>query len=71
MNSYLDSSNPASAALPNLGAIVLCGGQSSRLGVDKQELMFGGKTFLETIILALQPVVRRILLVGNVNADRQ
>jgi len=70
MNSHLDSSNPASAALPNLGAIVLCGGQSSRLGVDKQELMFGGKTFLETIILALQPVVRRILLVGNVNADR-
>ena len=49
---------------------MLCGGQSSRLGVDKQELMFGGKTFLETIILALQPVVRRILLVGNVNADR-
>ena len=49
---------------------MLCGGQSSRLGFDKQELMFGGKTFLETIVSAIQPVVRRILLVGNVNADR-
>ena len=49
---------------------MLCGGQSSRLGFDKQELMFDGKTFLETIVSAIQPVVRRILLVGNVNADR-
>ena len=49
---------------------MLCGGQSSRLGFDKQELMFDGQTFLETIVSAIQPVVRRILLVGNVNADR-
>jgi len=49
---------------------VLCGGQSSRLGIDKQELMFDGKTFLETIVLALRPVAKRILLVGNVNPDR-
>ena len=49
---------------------MLCGGQSSRLGIDKQELMFDGKTFLETIVSALQPVVRRVVLVGNVNADR-
>ena len=69
MNSLRDFSNPASA-LPSLGAVVLCGGQSSRLGFDKQELMFDGQTFLETIVSAIQPVVRRILLVGNVNADR-
>ena len=69
MNSPRDASDPDSTLL-SLGAIVLCGGQSSRLGIDKQELMFDGKTFLETIVLALQPVVRRILLVGNVNVDR-
>ena len=49
---------------------MLCGGQSSRLGIDKQELVFEGKTFLETIVLALQPIASRIVLVGNVNPDR-
>ena len=56
--------------LPNLGAVVLCGGQSSRLGVDKQELIFGGKTFLETIVQSLTPVTQQIVLVGNVDADQ-
>ena len=55
---------------PTLGAVVLCGGQSTRLGVDKQELIFDGQTFLERIVSALTPVTRRILLVGNVNRDR-
>lgn len=49
---------------------MLCGGQSSRLGIDKQELIFDGKTFLEMIVIALTPVTKRILLVGNVDADR-
>ncbi len=69
MNSLNDSSSPASVS-PHLGAVVLCGGQSSRLGIDKQELVFGGKTFLETIVTALEPVTKRILLVGNVDAGR-
>ena len=55
---------------PKLGAVVLCGGQSSRLGVDKQELIFGGKTFLETIVQSLTPVTQQIVLVGNVNTDQ-
>ena len=49
---------------------MLCGGRSSRLGVDKQELIFAGKTFLETIVAALAPVTQRILLVGNVDPDQ-
>ena len=70
MNLPADNSFVPKPALPSLGAVVLCGGQSSRLGVDKQELVFAGKTFLETIVAALAPVTQRILLVGNVDADR-
>ena len=65
-----DDSFIPNPALPSLGAVVLCGGQSSRLGVDKQELIFGGRTFLETIVAALAPVTQRIVLVGNVDSDR-
>lgn len=65
-----DDSFTPNPALPSLGAVVLCGGQSSRLGIDKQELVFAGKTFLETIVSALTPVTQRILLVGNVDPDR-
>ena len=57
-------------ALPSLGAVVLCGGQSSRLGINKQELIFNGKTFLETIVAALAPVTQRIVLVGNVDPNK-
>ena len=65
-----DDSFVANPDLPSLGAVVLCGGQSSRLGVDKQELVFAGKTFLETIVAALVPVTQRVVLVGNVDPDR-
>ena len=68
----LPADNPTvpNPALPSLGAVVLCGGKSSRLGIDKQELVFAGKTFLETIVSALVPVTQRIVLVGNVAPDR-
>ncbi|MDB2687010.1 molybdenum cofactor guanylyltransferase [Mariniblastus sp.] len=65
-----DDSFTPDPALPSLGAVVLCGGKSSRLGVDKQELVFAGKTFLETIVAALAPVTQKIVLVGNVDPDR-
>ena len=57
-------------AITGLGAVVLCGGQSSRLGVNKQELVFNGKTFLETIVAALASVTQRIVLVGNVDPTK-
>jgi len=65
-----DNSFTPNPALPSLGAVVLCGGQSSRLGINKQELVFAGKTFLEAIASALAPVTQRTLLVGNVDTDR-
>ena len=33
-----------------LGAVVLCGGQSKRMGYDKFRLPFGDKTFLECVV---------------------
>ena len=65
-----DNSLNPNANVPSLGAVVLCGGQSSRLGFNKQELTFAGKTFLETIVSALAPVTQKIVLVGNVDPDR-
>ena len=70
MNLPDDDSFTPNLASPSLGAVVLCGGQSSRLGVDKQELVFAGKTFLETIVAALAPVTQKIVLVGNVDPER-
>lgn len=69
MNSTNDSYTTETRS-PSLGAVVLCGGQSSRLGVDKKELIFGGKTFLETIVQALTSVTQQIVLVGNVDPNR-
>jgi molybdopterin-guanine dinucleotide biosynthesis protein A len=50
-----------------MGAVVLCGGQSTRLGINKSELLLNGKTFLQTIVETLVPVAAKIVLVGNVD----
>lgn len=40
-----------------IAAIVLCGGQSSRMGFDKFRLPLGGRTFLECVVEKLATVV--------------
>lgn len=54
----------------NLGAVVLCGGQSTRLGTNKSELLLNEKTFLQTIVETLHEVTARIVLVGRVDPSK-
>lgn len=49
----------------NLGAIVLCGGKSTRLGIDKTQLIFHGQTFLERVVCQVEKVCHPVILVGD------
>jgi molybdopterin-guanine dinucleotide biosynthesis protein A len=49
----------------NLGAIVLCGGKSTRLGIDKTQLIFHGQTFLERVVSQVEKVCHPVILVGD------
>ena len=48
------------------GAIVLAGGQSERMGQDKALITVHGMTLLEHVIVALMPVVNKILVVADI-----
>ena len=50
--------------MANLCGIVLAGGRSSRMGVDKAALEFGGITLLQRSVDRLAPVVDELVLVG-------
>ena len=56
--------------IENLGAVVLCGGKSKRLGVDKSHLIFDGQTFLERVVSCTEQVCKPIVLVGNTDLAR-
>ncbi len=43
--------------------MILCGGRSLRMQVDKATLQLGGRTFLQRVIDALQPTCEHIVLV--------
>lgn len=47
---------------------ILCGGRSLRMGRDKTQLKFRGKTFLELIAEKAEPLFENVILLG---ADRQ
>ena len=55
--------------ISNLGAVVLCGGESSRLGVDKAGLLFNGQTFLHCIVEKIATVTDTIVLVGKEQSE--
>ncbi len=44
---------------------ILVGGQSSRMGSDKSQLVFGKQTAVEHIAAALRPLTSRVRLVGS------
>jgi molybdenum cofactor guanylyltransferase len=46
------------------GGIVLCGGQSKRMGKPKAALSFGGETMLQRVVRLLQEVVEPIIVVA-------
>lgn len=50
-----------------LGAVVICGGKSSRVGIDKSRLVIQGETFLKRIVRLLTSVTDPIVVVGNRN----
>src|SRR2546421_13010082 len=43
---------------------ILVGGQSSRMGSDKSQLVFGGQTAVERVASALRPLTARVRVVG-------
>ncbi len=51
---------------PTVGGVILCGGQSNRMGVPKAELPFGDFTMLETILNVVGQVTDRCVVVGEV-----
>jgi molybdopterin-guanine dinucleotide biosynthesis protein A len=53
-----------------LGAVVLCGGKSTRLGVDKSQLLFQGQTFLERVVRQIQRACGSIVLVGDTDFSK-
>ena len=51
------------------GGIVLCGGQSKRMGRPKAWLPFGGETMLERVVRLLSKVVHPIVVVAAPDQD--
>src|SRR5262245_47023553 len=51
----------------NSGAIVLCGGKSTRMGTSKALLPFGPETMLQRVVRLLAGVVSPIVVVGAVD----
>jgi molybdopterin-guanine dinucleotide biosynthesis protein A len=47
-----------------IGGIVLCGGKSTRMGVPKATLPFGGETMLQRVVRLLGTVVSPIVVVA-------
>lgn len=46
------------------GALILCGGESSRMGVSKAMLPFGPETMLERVVRLIRPTVSHLVVVG-------
>jgi len=53
-----------SARLFDVEGFILVGGQSSRMGSDKSQLVFGKQTAVEHIVVALRPLTTMVRLVG-------
>ena len=49
----------------DITAIILAGGQSSRMGSDKGLTMFNNKPFIQHIIDVVRPMCREIIIVSS------
>lgn len=49
----------------NITAVLLAGGKSSRMGTDKGILEINGIKMIESIILAVKPIVDEIIIIAN------
>ncbi len=61
----MSSPDPAGATPPRRGAIVLCGGQSRRMGRDKASLPFGDETLLERVVRIVSPLVDELVVAAR------
>jgi molybdopterin-guanine dinucleotide biosynthesis protein A len=50
--------------VPGLGAVVLCGGLSSRMGRSKAELAFGSETLLQRVVRRIEHAAAPIVVVA-------
>jgi molybdopterin-guanine dinucleotide biosynthesis protein A len=50
-------------SIDGLGAVILCGGRSRRMGFPKHELWFDGKTFLESVVERVSEVAYPVVVV--------
>src|SRR3990172_6196443 len=46
------------------GAIILCGGRSSRMGLSKATLPFGSEIMLQRVVRIVRPVVGQVVVVA-------
>lgn len=58
-----------SLAIPGLGAVVLAGGRSTRMGTDKAALTVGGRSVLARVVSTLGVVCEEIVLVARRGQD--
>ena len=64
MTDTRQSSQKANASAAGFGVVILAGGQGTRMGLDKSQLVLGNQTFLERIIESAQQVTRHVVVVG-------
>lgn len=53
----------------NITGIILAGGKSSRIGVNKALLKIGRKSIIESIISRISPIFPKIILITNYSDD--
>ena len=53
----------------NYGAIILAGGQSSRMGMDKATLEISGKSIVERLLIKLSPIVDEVVVIRAPGQD--
>src|SRR5687768_16956398 len=47
------------------GGVILCGGQSTRMGIDKTSLPFGTETMLQRVVRLLGEAVQPLVVVAG------
>lgn len=65
----MNQSRQVESVIPNSAAIILAGGNSSRLGREKAFLPWQGSTFIETLVTNLKGICQEVLLVTTPQHD--
>lgn len=65
-----EASEPVASPIKGLGAVVLAGGKSTRLGRSKAELPFRGSTMLDWVTKTVSSAAQTTVVVGNVDLEK-